>query len=79
MCACASTCLVCVCICRAALELTNATCDTHRGSDPFAPTKTHTPLVLIGFGYTPRSRGQKRNGNKEEKKKKKINTKQRII
>ena len=84
---------ICVCVCvwllRSTPGLTSPTCDTQRGSDLLTPAGTHTPLVLIDFGFM--LTAQMQNGNRKkksarerEKKKKKterkkINIKQRII
>lgn len=54
-----------MCTFRSAPDLTSPTCDTQRGSDPLTPAGTHTPLVLIDFGFM--LAGQTQNGNRKKK------------
>lgn len=65
---------VCVCTFGPALNLTNPTCDTQRGSDPLTPAGTHIPLVPIDFGFM--LAGQTQNGNRKETREKKTEKKE---
>lgn len=49
------------------------------GLIPLTPAGTHTPLVLIDFGFMLAGKTQNGNRKKKREKKEKINIKQRII